>query len=173
MAPDPERSRRRREALAPLLGVGERVAALEALLERRALDWARAVAGPTGGVVEAASGDAVVDGDGPTLLAWPELPVWLPQTGAAALTDLSAGCAASIGAVFDGRVYLIAVGEPVPGLVPAAPATPRVGEVFRAVEERELEIGLLRAERGLREPDDVRALLADPLTDPELRGLLE
>jgi hypothetical protein len=35
------------------------------------------------------------------------------------------------------------------------------------------EVGLLRAERGLRRARDVHALLADPLTDPELRALLE
>jgi hypothetical protein len=36
----------------------------------------------------------------------------------------------------------------------------------------ELEVGLLRTQRGLRTPADVRALLADPMTDDELRGLL-
>ena len=34
-------------------------------------------------------------------------------------------------------------------------------------------IGLLRAERGLARPADVRAALADPLLDPELRALLD
>jgi hypothetical protein len=34
-------------------------------------------------------------------------------------------------------------------------------------------VGLLRAERGLRRPGDVRAALADPLLDHELRELLE
>ncbi|HEX5193578.1 MAG TPA: hypothetical protein VFW09_12300 [Solirubrobacteraceae bacterium] len=184
MAPDPERSRRRQRALAPLLGGDARIAAVEALLQRRALEWAEAVAASVGAVVEAGSGDAVPAGvgdsgscgavsagagDGPTLLVWPELPVWLPETGAAALADLAAGCAASIGAVFDGRLYLLAVGEPIPGLVDGPPA---IGQVLRVVEERGLEVGLLRAERGLREPDDVRALLADPLTDAELLTLL-
>jgi hypothetical protein len=32
---------------------------------------------------------------------------------------------------------------------------------------------MLRAERGLRSPSDVRAALADPLLDPELRALLD
>ena len=42
-----------------------------------------------------------------------------------------------------------------------------------AAREAELEVGLLRAERGLRRPEDVRAALADPLTDPEIRAILE
>jgi hypothetical protein len=41
-----------------------------------------------------------------------------------------------------------------------------------AAREADLEVGLLRTERGLRQPEDLRALLADPLTDPEIRGLL-
>ena len=35
-----------------------------------------------------------------------------------------------------------------------------------------LQAGLLRAERGLRSPGDVRAALADPLLDAELAALL-
>jgi hypothetical protein len=41
-----------------------------------------------------------------------------------------------------------------------------------AAREAQLEVGLLRAERGLRRPEDVRAVLADPLTDAEMRGIL-
>jgi hypothetical protein len=47
-----------------------------------------------------------------------------------------------------------------------------MAHVFGVVEERELEVGLLRAERGLRRPSDVWALRADPLTDAELREML-
>jgi hypothetical protein len=75
--------------------------------------------------------------------------------------------------VFDGRLYLLAVAEPDPALVVALRRAPAMGPALRVVEERKLEVGLLRAERGLRDAGDVRALLADPLTDPELRGLLE
>jgi hypothetical protein len=172
MGSDPERSQRRHEALAPLLGGDARIDAVEEMLERRALEWARALAAQTGAVVEGAALGAARAGDGPTLLAWPELPVWLPEAGTAALADLAAGCAASIGAVFDGRLYLLALAEPIPELVDVSPTAPTISRVFRVIEERELEVGLLRAERGLREPDDVRALLADPLTDAELMGLL-
>ena len=60
--------------------------------------------------------EAVAPG-GLTLVVWPELPVWLPETAAAALDDLAAGCPVSIGPVFDGALYLLALAEPTPELV--------------------------------------------------------
>jgi glycosyltransferase A (GT-A) superfamily protein (DUF2064 family) len=176
MARDPDGSRRRHAELTPLFDDESRVVAIEALLQRRALEWARALAGDDA-VVEAATDlTAAVAPDGPTLVVWPELPVWLPETAAAALDDLAAGCAVSIGPVFDGALYLLALAEPVPELL-ALGERPWHGvqamtRVFGVVEQRQLEVGLLRAERGLRRPSDVRALLADPLTDAELRDLL-
>jgi glycosyltransferase A (GT-A) superfamily protein (DUF2064 family) len=176
MAPDPERSARRQAELAPLVGGESRVRSIEALLQRRALDWARIVAGD-GAVVEAATElAAAVAPDRPTLIVWAELPVWLPETGAAALGDLAAGCSVAIGPLFDGPLYLLALAEPIPELL-ALGEQPWHGvqaltRVFGVVEERQLEVGLLRAERGLRRPDDVSALRADPLTDGELREML-
>jgi glycosyltransferase A (GT-A) superfamily protein (DUF2064 family) len=159
-----------------MLGDESRAGAIEALLERRALEWARVVAGD-GTVVEAATDlTAAVAPDGPTLVVWPELPVWLPETGAAALDDLAAGCAVSIGPVFDGALYLLALAEPIPELLALAErpwhGVQAMARVFTVVEERQLEVGLLRAERGLRRPDDVRALRVDPLTDGELQEML-
>ena len=160
-----------------MLGDRSRVGSLEALLARRALGWARAVAGDDNAVVESATDlTAAVAPDGPTLVVWPELPVWLPQTGAAALDDLAAGCSVSIGPVFDGALYLLALAEPIPELLALGDrpwqGVHAMARVFGVVEHRELEVGLLRAERGLRRPGDVRALRADPLTDGELRELL-
>ena len=43
--------------------------------------------------------------------------MWLPETAAAALDDLAAGCAVSIGPVFDGALYLLALAEPIPELL--------------------------------------------------------
>jgi hypothetical protein len=142
-----------------MLGSPARVDAVEALLQRRAEEWARGI--------DADDGD---DGDGVTLLVWPELPLWQPDAGAAALSDLAAGCAAAIGPVFEGELYLLAFAQPIPDLTD--PPAPTMARVFSVVEQRGLEVGLLRAERGLREPDDVRALLADPTTDGELLELL-
>jgi len=175
MAADPEGSRRRHSELGPLLGT-ERVDALQALLERRALAWAHGVDAEATVVPAATALAAVTAADGPTVLVWPELPVWLPQTGAAALEDLASGCAVSIGPVFDGALYLLALTEPIPELLALARrpwhGVQAMARVFGVVEQRQLEVGLLRAERGLRTPDDVRALLADPLTDRELREML-
>ena len=159
-----------------MLGDESRAEAIEALLERRALEWARVVAGD-GTVVEAATDlTAAVAPDGPTLIIWPELPVWLPETGAAALDDLAAGCAVSIGPVFDGALYLLALAEPIPELLALAErpwhGVQAMARVFTVIEERQLEVELLRAERGLRRPDDVRALRVDPLTDAELLEML-
>ena len=175
MAADPEGSRRRHAELGPLLGE-ERVDQLEALLERRALAWAHGVGGEATVVASATDLAAVVGTVGPTVIVWPELPLWLPQSGAAALEDLASGCAVSIGPVFDGELYLLALAEPIPELLALARRPWRrvqaMARVFGVVEQRKLDVGLLRAERGLRTPDDVRALLADPLTDGELLGLL-
>jgi hypothetical protein len=184
MAPEPEESRRRRAELAPLFDDESRPAAIQALLQRRALEWARTVGGvvvePATDLTAAVAPDgdlrAAVSPDRPTLVVWPELPVWLPEIAAAALDDLAAGCAVSIGPVFDGALYLLALAEPIPELLALGERPWRgvqaMAHVFGVVEERQLEVGLLRAERGLRRPSDVRALRADPLTDAELRALL-
>ena len=97
------------------------------------------------------------------------------ETAAAALDDLAAGCAVSIGPVFEAPSTcsrcradpeLVALGEqPWHGVQAMA-------GVFTVVEQRKLEVGLLRAERGLRRPSDVRALRADPLTDAAWREML-
>jgi hypothetical protein len=177
MALDPDASRRRHAELEPVLGDASRVDSIEALLERRALEWARTVAGDDHAIVaEATDLIAAIAPDGPTLVVWPELPVWLPETAAAALDDLGAGCAVSIGPVFDGALYLLALAEPIPELLALGErpwhGVQAMAEVFGFVEQRQLEVGLLRAERGLRRPSDVRALLADPLTDPAWREML-
>ena len=96
--------------------------------------------------------------------------------GTDALQDLAASCAVAIGPVFDGALYLLAFAEPIPELASVA-AQPWRGAramtgVFEVVQRRELMVGLLRAERGLRHPDDIAALRADPRTDAELRELL-
>jgi hypothetical protein len=177
MAADPEGSRRRHASLGPLFDEASRVGSIEALLQRRALEWARALAGDNDAVVEAATDlKAAVAADGPTVVVWPELPLWQPDAGAAALDDLAAGCAVSIGPVFDGALYLLAFTEPIPEVVALGEqlwqGVQALNHVFGVVEGQQLEVGLLRAERGLRRPGDVRALRADPLTDAELRGLL-
>jgi glycosyltransferase A (GT-A) superfamily protein (DUF2064 family) len=157
---------------------------LSALLERRALGWAQRLelgaverARPSEGVGEAAARVMASAADGePLLIAWPELPRWRVDVGEAALDDLANRCAVSLGPVFDGRFYLLAVRWPFPSLFELdAGAWDRpdiMGQALAAAQQSGIEAGLLRAERGLRTSADIQAALADPLTDPELRELL-
>lgn len=135
----------------------------------------------TGGNASEALADArarlfAAPGEGPLLIAWPDLPRWRPDHAAGALEDLAHGFDVSVGPVFDGGFYLLALARPLPDLF-AAPDADWLGpnamaSAFSAAHEARLGVGMLRAERGLRGPDDVRAVLVDPLTDPELRALL-
>jgi glycosyltransferase A (GT-A) superfamily protein (DUF2064 family) len=115
-------------------------------------------------------------GPGPLLIVWPCLAGWRADHAGGALDDLADGCDVSVGPVFDGGFYLVALARPLPELFSSAAldwsGPDALGAAFAAAQEAGLTIGMLRAERGLRSPDDVRAALADPLTDPELRALL-
>jgi glycosyltransferase A (GT-A) superfamily protein (DUF2064 family) len=115
-------------------------------------------------------------GDGPVLIIWPDLPRWRADHFHGALDDLTAGCDLSLGPEFDGGFYMIGLARPLPALF-ALPETSwrspdAISAAVGAVTEAGLEVGLLRAERGLRRPEDVRAVLADPLTDSEMRSIL-
>lgn len=113
---------------------------------------------------------------GPLLVAWPELPRWRPEHATAALGDLEAGCGVSVGPVFDGGLYLLALARPFPALLEGVGDTwngpEAMGLALAAAHETGLEVGLMRAERGLRREADVRAALADPLLDGELATVL-
>ena len=115
-------------------------------------------------------------GPGPLLIAWPCLVRWRAEHTGAALDDLADGCDLSVGPVFDGGFYLLALARALPELFSSAArdwgGPDALGAAFAAAQEAGLTVGMLRAERGLRGPEDVRAALADPLTDPEVRGLL-
>ena len=87
-----------------------------------------------------------------------DVPGLSPALARAALADLEAGCALSVGPTFDGGFYLAAGEEPELG--------------FAEVRERGLHVGLLRAERALRTRGDAEALLADPLCDAAVRRAL-
>ena len=115
-------------------------------------------------------------GDRPLLIIWPDLPRWREDHAEGALGDLKAGCGLSLGPEFDGGFYMIGLARPLPALFALPEQAWRspdaMSAAFVAAREAGLEAGLLRAERGLRRPEDVRALLADPLTDSEMRGIL-
>lgn len=135
-------------------------------------------AGPAGRLANAGA-RAFASGRDPVLAVWPDLPTCRPEHAAGALDDLRDGCDVSLGPVFDGGFYLVALARPVPvllGLLTLTAHTVRspdgLGATFAAAQGSGLELGLLRAERGLHSLEDARAALADPLLDPELRRLL-
>jgi glycosyltransferase A (GT-A) superfamily protein (DUF2064 family) len=175
--------------LAPLLAPDAR-ARLQRLLIARAARWAVAAARgpvelalagaadaalatalPRGVRIVAGAGDPVA-GSGPVLVAgaaWPRLG---PEHAAAAWADLDAGAGAGFGPALDGGAYLVGLAEPDPELaiLPQGPAgLPRAIEAARA---RGREVGLLRHERALADPDDAAAFLADPLLESSLRDAL-
>jgi uncharacterized protein len=113
---------------------------------------------------------------GPLLIVWPDLPRLRAQHASAALDDLSAGCDVVLGPAVQGGLYLIGIAHPVPKLFALPEQTWRSPDVMAivlsAVREAGLELGILRAERALHRPGDVRAVLADPLLPDELAKIL-
>jgi glycosyltransferase A (GT-A) superfamily protein (DUF2064 family) len=111
-------------------------------------------------------------GDGPVLIVWPELPRWRPEYAAAAMADLRDGCDAVLGPVIEGGFYLVGLARALPALFALPEEVWRSPDatttVIATVHEAGLELGILRAERGLSRPEDLRAALADPLLGPEL-----
>jgi len=114
--------------------------------------------------------------DGPLLIVWPDLPRLRPDHAEAALDDLRAGCDVAFGPVIDGGFYLIAIPRPSPklfGLPEQAWRSPDAMTMgLAAAREAGLEVGILRAERALHRPADMRAALADPLLAPALERIL-
>lgn len=115
-------------------------------------------------------------GPGPLVIVWPDLPQLRQTHAAAALDDLRAGCDVVLGPVFDGGFYLVALARPMPTLFTLSEQAWRSGDTMgmglAAARDAGLEVGLLRAERALHRPADVRAALADPtLPEPVARAL--
>ncbi len=113
---------------------------------------------------------------GPLLIVWPDLPVMRPGHATAALEDLDAGCDVVFGPVIDGGFYLIGISHPLPTLFSLPEQTWRSRDAMTialaAAREAGLEVGLLRAERAMHRPADVRAALADPLLPPAIGRVL-
>ncbi|HEY5430245.1 MAG TPA: hypothetical protein VIK04_14105, partial [Solirubrobacteraceae bacterium] len=154
--------------------------ALERELIDRAQRWAADLAPgrvhTTPTFPDGAAAAWAVAGGGPLFVVWPQLAHWRPEHAGGALDDLANGCGVSVGPVFDGGFYLLALRRPAPSLL-ALPAEvwgslDAMSMMLTAAHEAGLEAGLLRAERGLHRPADVRAQLADPLLDSELRSIL-
>jgi uncharacterized protein len=126
--------------------------------------------------VSDAAARVFTQGERPLLIVWPDLPRLRPEHAAAALEDLEAGCDVVLGPVVDGGLYLIGIAHPVPKLFALPEQSWRGRDVMMialsAVREAGLELGILRAERALHRPADVRAALADPLLPDGLAKIL-
>jgi glycosyltransferase A (GT-A) superfamily protein (DUF2064 family) len=145
-------------------------------LQRVLRDRARAWAGEAGGApaLEVERVDelaAALEGrDGPVLLVAPDVPALSERHLAAALEDLRAGVLLSIAPTGDGTPFLVALARPEPDLLALMGAP--FEQVTAAAVARGSEMGLLRSERRLATLADARAIRADPLAPPGLRGLL-
>jgi glycosyltransferase A (GT-A) superfamily protein (DUF2064 family) len=99
-----------------------------------------------------------------------------PEHARAALDDLGAGCDVVLGPALDGGFYLIGINRPLPRLFALPEQTWRSPDVMvltaAAVRAAGLELGILRAERALHRPADVRAALADPLLPEDVAQIL-
>lgn len=186
---DPPRPGECLPALEPVLGP-EGCARLQAVLLGRASRWARAVA-PDRAIVatERMAGESEAQrrsracaeaferfGEGRLLLALAGVPRLHAGHAADAVSDLDAGAAVSFGPANDGGYYLLALARPLPELFELDPEVwsgplvlPRTIERAAALG---LEGGLLRMERVLATPQDAQAMLADPLTPPDVRAIL-
>jgi glycosyltransferase A (GT-A) superfamily protein (DUF2064 family) len=124
----------------------------------------------------AASAHVFTSGERPLLIVWPVLARLTLSHAAGALDDLADECDVVLGPVFDGGLYLVGVRRPAPalfGLPEQSWRSPELVTIAVAAAQRSnLHIGLLRTERALLRPADVRSALADPLLAPELQRVL-
>ena len=104
---------------------------------------------------------------GPVFIVWPDLARLTAAHAEAARFDLASGADLVLGPVFDGGYYLIALARPLPSLFslpePVWRGPDSFNQVVAAAGSAGLEVGVLRGERALHRPGDVRAALADPL----------
>ena len=128
------------------------------------------------GRLAAAAARVFARGAGPLIIVWPDLPRLRAVHATAALGDLDAGCDVAFGPVFDGGFYLIAIARPMPKLFALPEQTWRGADAMTiglaTARDSGLEVGILRAERALHRPADVRAALVDPTLPPAVRRAL-
>jgi len=114
--------------------------------------------------------------EGPLLVVWPDLPRLRSDHATAALGDLRAGCDLVLGPVIGGGLYLIAIERPQPELFALPEQAWRAPDVLSmgtaAARRAGLEVGILRTERALHRPADLRAARADPTLPAEVAAIL-
>lgn len=122
-----------------------------------------------------ASARVLARSPGPLLIVWPDLPRLRSVHAAGALDDLRSGVDVVLGPALDGGLYLVGIPRPLPELFALPEKTWRndvMAVALTAIRERGFEVGILRAERGLNRPADVRAALADPLLPEDVAAIL-
>jgi uncharacterized protein len=116
------------------------------------------------------------DHPGPAVLVGVDTPQLGPAHAAAALDDLRDGIDVTVGPADDGGYYLIGLRAPNDALFDLPAELWGGSEVLlrtlEAADRAGLSVAMLRSERDLDDPADARALLADPLTPPEIAALL-
>ena len=134
------------------------------------------VEGDLGDRIAGAIATVLAEHGGPVLLVGVDAPQLRRAHAEMALGDLRAGCDVTFGAATDGGYYLVAVRErhdevfDLPTEAWGGPDVLRLS--LEATARAGLEFGMLRSERDLDEPDDVRALLMDPLSPPDIVSVL-
>ena len=106
---------------------------------------------------------------------WPDLPRFRATHAVGALDDLAAGCDVVLGPAIDGGLYLVGISRPLPDLFALPEQTWRhdvMGVALTAIRDVGYEVGILRAERALHRPADLRAALADPLLPGDVATIL-
>ena len=115
-------------------------------------------------------------GAGPLLIVWPDLLRWRADHASGAIDDLEHGCDLSLGPVFDGGLYLLAIARPLPELFGLPEQTWRNPDAMMvalaAAQHAGLQVGILRSERALHHSADIAAALADPLLATELTAIV-
>ena len=132
--------------------------------------------GDLGDRLAAATGFVLDEHGGPVVLIGVDTPQIKPQVGRQAIEDLRSGVDVTFGPAADGGYYLVGLKDKHPEVFDLPADKWGGSEVFElslaAAHAAGLQLAMLRAERDLDDEEDARAMLADPLTPPEIAALL-
>lgn len=132
--------------------------------------------GDLGDRLAAATAFVLDEHGGPVVLIGVDTPQIKPEVGLQAIEDLRNGVDVTFGPAADGGYYLVALAEKHPEVFDLPSEKWGGPEVFElslaAAHAAGLQLAMLRAERDLDDEQDARAMLADPLTPPEIAAFL-